>query len=134
MMTPTSERSARAGEWLRELHGLALGLLGRSPAPPGTACTGAYVDLTFAFGFARIGRTAECQELLSHAASDLADRGELHAALLAAYRYRIEQALAGEHVGGGLPVEWMAQIRLIEPSAHEPPLQGRYSIDRLRQR
>jgi hypothetical protein len=80
--------------------------------------SGHYVDLIFAFGFARIGEPGRARELVRAAeavvSAIVARRGqrdeapqaaEIHDFLFRAYRYRIEQALAGKPHAGPLPAE-----------------------------
>src|SRR5207248_1741502 len=55
--------------------------------------TDAYACLILAFGLARVGESNECQRLYEQARQALSGREEVHAVLLEAFGYRIEQAL-----------------------------------------
>jgi hypothetical protein len=88
------------------------------------ATTADYVDLTWAFGLARLGETEECHKLLQSAQESLADRDAVHAWLFQAYDYRIRQALEGKAGTGRLPADLLD---------NRPPLrsQQRYTVDKL---
>jgi hypothetical protein len=72
--------------------------------------TGAYVDLTFAFGLARLGETGACNRLLERATAELAGEDKAHSFLLRAYDCRIRRALEGHPHGGPLPTEQMDDL------------------------
>ena len=66
--------------------------------------TRAYADLTFAFGFARLGANDFARECVRDAENTLAAQtNSAHRWLLRLYRYRIEQALDGRPHGGLVP-------------------------------
>jgi hypothetical protein len=75
-----------------------------------------YVDLTFSFGLARLGAADDARRLMQRATDELGSMREdgrpdqVHANLLRAYRYRIEQALNGHLHSGALPADLMRQI------------------------
>src|SRR5207253_2824399 len=89
-----------------------------------TAKTAEYIDLTFAFGFARLGENDAANRLLQEAHDRLGQDGpggstageegalaaKMHAALFRAYEYRIRQALQGRPPSGPLPDEVMARL------------------------
>jgi hypothetical protein len=66
--------------------------------------TPAYIGLTFAFGLARLGEGKRSRELEAAAAERLTPTGDpTHLHLLAAFRYRIADAHAGQPNAGPLP-------------------------------
>jgi hypothetical protein len=77
--------------------------------------TSSYIDLMFAFAHARLGEAGSAQALLAAAAERLDGSGHsAHRFLLEAFRWRIDQALAGKPHGGPLPpeqIEFLDQIR-----------------------
>jgi hypothetical protein len=115
------------GRWLRRLHGLAQGWLegGNVINLMPTGQTRSYVDLIFAFGLARLGESDASRELLERAQAVLAGLGEAHRVLLAAYGYRIKQALEGKPHTGPLPAQDLEYLE------HMDRLQ-RFAVDRLR--
>jgi len=107
--------------------------------------SGHYLDLIFAFGFARIGQARRSRELLKSAEAIVAARkidssaseagfDKVQDFLLRAYRYRIEQALHGRPHVGPLPVDWRNDLdeQLKEGSVnYERHFVGpRYAINR----
>jgi hypothetical protein len=92
----------------------------------------AYLDLTFAFGLARLGETSLARELMNHAGERLqaldrsikneAERG-VGPLLFDSFAYRIEQVLAGDSVSSPLPREYH------ELQAQLPSLTG-YAVAR----
>ncbi len=98
--------------------------------------TGAYVDLTFAFGLAKLGEVDACNRLRERAKAALAEGDEAHSFLLQAYDYRIRRALEGHPHAGPLPTEQMEYLthlieeRKKEKERHDIPPD--YIIDRLR--
>jgi hypothetical protein len=103
--------------------------------------TPAYIDLMFAFGLARLGEATACRDLLHQAATALEQSGDqAHAFLLEAFRYRIEQVLAGKPHAGPLPTEQIEflnrwrQERATRPIDNSDPGSGGcYSADRMRE-
>jgi hypothetical protein len=77
--------------------------------------TSSYIDLMFAFAHARLGEAGSAQALLAVAAERLDATGHsAHRFLLEAFRWRIDQALAGKPHAGPLPpeqIEYLDQIR-----------------------
>jgi hypothetical protein len=98
--------------------------------------TGAYVDLIFAFGLAKLGETNACNPLRERAKDALAEGDEAHSFLLQAYDYRIRRALEGQPHAGPLPAEQMDHLaELIRLSKENREAGGAgpvYVIDRLR--
>ncbi len=89
-------------------------------------CTGAYADLFFAFGLARLRETTACQQLLEAAQESLSGRDTVHTWLRQAYDYRIRQALEGKAQAGRLPAELLEQLAFMDRLP-------RFKIDRLRE-
>ena len=91
----------------------------------------AYLDLVFAYGFARLGESSTARDLMRQAADVLAPRDEVHSRLYEAFTFRIQQALEGQIAAGPLPADWLAKLEeLSHPDYKE--LDPRYKIDRLR--
>src|SRR5262249_12441677 len=86
--------------------------------------TEGYADLMVAFGLASLGESNAARRLLDRGRSILADRDAVHSALLRAFTYRIEQALAGRPHAGPLPVELLQDFDQL-------PDEDRYRVDRL---
>src|SRR5262249_6095767 len=124
---PSSERFRAFRHWFGRLRELAQEwsrTVGRSDisAPP-EARTADYIDLIFAFGFARLGEADAANQLLTEVHEGVTqttqnsgkrvgaalDResleARLHEELLKAYRYRIVQAVQGRPPSGPLPQE-----------------------------
>jgi hypothetical protein len=100
--------------WFRDLAELARQWVGQNTGPGPDPPTHAYTDLIFAFGLARLGeaKAAEAaRQLLSRAEGALPADDQAHATLLAAYRYRILQALDGCPHAGPLPAELLDKIQ-----------------------
>jgi hypothetical protein len=100
--------------------------------------TGAYADLFFAFGLARLGERDGRDRLRQRARTDLAGAGQVHEFLLEAFDYRIRQALEGKPHAGPLPHELLTRLADIYQGDTNPALMtGRpgagYIIDRMRQ-
>jgi hypothetical protein len=100
--------------------------------------TCAYTDLIMAFGLARLGENGEARKLRQRAEEAL-DRAQarptaketerdVHATLLSAFKYRIDQALEGKPATGPLPPE------LHEYLDKAMDRLARYKVDRLRQK
>jgi len=88
--------------------------------------TGAYVQLLFACGFARLGQSERARELRDAAGGEL-PRGEpIHDFLRQAYLRRVEHALEGLPAETPLPSELSGQLNQLERFV-------RYKVDRLRQ-
>jgi hypothetical protein len=150
---PTSRRLGNVREWTGKLHERAQDWLQRQPAPvisdssrePRTA---EYIDLMFAFGLARLGEADASRQLLQRATNVLGDEDHYaHSFLLAAFDFRIRQALAGKPHGGPLP-EWMmkqladltrehkeqeeARRKVQQPTDQKESYPAHYVIDRMR--
>ncbi len=143
---PTNQRYRAARQWMTRLAGLAhdwvrqkepIRLDDKAPLPQ----TDSYIDLTFAFGLARLGEQDAARELLQRARLALSGEGEVHHFLFGAYEYRIKQAIEGKPHAGPLPTEQVEYLEQMDRLARSPvddrPRQEaricRYAIDRLRQ-
>lgn len=93
-----------------------------------TARTDVYVDLTFSYGLARLGETAEAQKLLEKAIDQLGHEDVVHKRLLEAYEHRIRQALDGKPNAGPLPRE------LLDFLEQRMERLDRYKIEALRKK
>jgi hypothetical protein len=119
-----------------------------------TVHTPALIDLAFAYAFARIQDSETAKRLLGKAATALAPspggsefRNRALPVAVAAYRYRVESALAGRPVSGPLPSEVRAAYRALaaatDAPSDTPPIAApvgaiqnptrfaRYNLDRL---
>jgi hypothetical protein len=119
----------KARQWVRDR--------GSSVFDSPEAKTGAYIDLIFAFGLAKLGEVDACNRLRERAKAALAEGDEAHSFLLQAYEYRIRRALEGHPHGGPLPAEQMEYLtHLIEERKKDKerrdPIPPDYIIDRLR--
>lgn len=128
---PTSQRFRAVRQWLIQLADLAhrwvhevtrTGSYQIKPPPH----TDGYLDLIFSFGLARLGETEASRELLIRAREILGTGDDVHQFLLAAFQYRITQALEGKPHAGPLPNEQLESLKKMD---RDP----RYVIDRLRQ-
>lgn len=91
------------------------------------ALTRVYVDLVFAWGFARLGVVDRAADLRAQAIAQLpAGHDAVHRFCAAGLSARITQAIDGEPVGVPLPPAIAAQL-------NELPRFDRYKVDRLRQ-
>jgi hypothetical protein len=93
-------------------------------APP--PLTNAYVELTFAWGFARLGDAERAKRLAEGATAPLALADPVHGFLSRAYRARIRQALEGAPLETPLDPELAGELNRLERFL-------RYKVDRLRQ-
>jgi hypothetical protein len=113
-----SERMGAVRSHLRSLHKLAVAWVSDPKDPEPTRNSLPYADLTFAFGLARLGEASAARETAQRAADALAaKRDAVHDILLAAYRYRIDQALAGKPHAGPLPADLLDRINKIDTGA-----------------
>ncbi len=85
-----------------------------------------YVDLIFAYGWARLGDSTRCHQCWSEAEKGLGRADPVHRWLLQAYQQRIQQALNGSPLEGSLSPELMEQLDSMDRGQ-------KYLIDRLRQ-
>src|SRR5262245_37614718 len=122
----STEQAISTGAWLLQLHPEARAWVVRGTPEGSTVRTPVYVDLTFAFGLAALGEREPARELLTGGFNALVNGDEAHHALRMAYRYRVEQALAGEPLAGPLPGD---QVEYLEGMDRWL----RYVVDRLRQ-
>lgn len=100
--------------------------------------TRSYVDLIFAFGHARLGNADAARLLLEEAtaalakASDAENAATVHRLLSSAFRFRIEEAIAGRRHRGSLPKEWHQEFSDLQQSRFSIS-QVCYSLDRIRE-
>jgi hypothetical protein len=98
--------------------------------------TGAYTDLFFGFGLAKLGETEACNRLRERARGELTEAGEAHLFLFQAFDYRIRHALEGKAHAGPLPAEQMEYLaEIIEQDKQESRSNATgpsYAIDRMR--
>jgi hypothetical protein len=95
--------------------------------------TAEYIDLLFAFGLARLGEGGTSRQLLQRASAGLAEGEDAHQLLLAGFRYRIEQALAGKPWGGPLPFEQLEYLEMLPDERRtDENVPARYVVDRMR--
>jgi FtsH ternary system domain X7 len=87
--------------------------------------TPAYIDLIFAFGFARLGEPGRCKELLKSAGETLR-KDFIHHWLFAAFEHRLGEALKGRPPVDSLPRDLLEEAELMDRM-------DRYKIDRLRE-
>ena len=86
-----------------------------------------YIDLIFAFAFARLGESSQANELLLSAEKNLRKKANpVHGWLFKAYQYRIKSAMDGQNTSGSLPASLLSDLQKIDRF-------DRYKIDRLRQ-
>ncbi|MBW2735448.1 MAG: hypothetical protein JRH20_23945 [Deltaproteobacteria bacterium] len=88
--------------------------------------TRAYVQLVFAFGFARLGEGERATDLMGAARGVLDLEDEIHGFLCDAFCARVEQALEGLSSLSALPPAINARLNGL-------PRFSRYKVDRLRQ-
>jgi hypothetical protein len=90
--------------------------------------TNAYVDLEFAYGFARLGKIDRANALVTTARTAIGSSAPdpVHAVLLAVFGARIDQAIAGLPETAPLPADVEAQLAKLDRVA-------RYKVDRLRE-
>ncbi|MGE3806909.1 MAG: hypothetical protein AB7K24_19760, partial [Gemmataceae bacterium] len=91
--------------------------------------TNGYIDLTFAFGLARLGEKTECEKLLKEGKQLLHNVDDVHLILSEGYEYRIRQALDNKPHAGPLPAHSLEQIKMLRESGTS----NSYGVDRLRQ-
>jgi hypothetical protein len=109
-------------------------------AADGRQQTAAYIDLFFAFGFARLGEPGLARALMEKASAALgAADSEAHTFLLEAFRYRIDQAVAGKPHAGPLPaeqLEYLDQMRREADALPKDDVAGRlkpYLVERMKE-
>jgi hypothetical protein len=117
MSAPSREGALRdQARWLRGLCDLAQAWVGLQAHPYPSAQTGAYVDLVFAFGLARLGAEDDSAGFLARAEQVLGHLDEAHQWLLQAFSYRIRQARGGAS-GGPLPTSLREAARPLNDRA-----------------
>jgi hypothetical protein len=104
-----------------------------------------YIDLMFAFAFARLGEVIPARALLDAAQKAMVfekptdDRQITSTFLFQAFRYRVEQAIANQPHGGPLDPALLAELDLIHkrgpstPQNNNPYSMAHYAIARLRE-
>jgi hypothetical protein len=122
---PTNQRFRDVREWMKNLCDKAHDWVELHRDPVQKPPTGAYVDLLFAFGMARLGETDASKQLLKRAQSVLADKDEAHVLLLQGFQHRITEALEGKRHTGPLPAKHLEALPGMTPI-------HRYVVDRLR--
>jgi len=103
-----------------------------------------YIDLYFAFGLAKLGEVSTARGLVDSARRGLesfpstSDRGISATFLLKAFRYRIDQALAGKPHSGPLDAALLDELDRIQTLANgelkTPWGDAAYAINRLREK
>jgi cellulose synthase operon protein C len=107
---PPKERKAQTAETLRQLRMPFHKWLARDVGEKTLMENQAYADLIIAFGLARLGEQDEVKKLLQEAATVLEKGDPTHRCLVALYRYRIEQVVAGKPLTGTLPPALLATV------------------------
>jgi len=98
----------------------------RSAVEADEKLTGAYVDMVFAYGHARLGQSERARELRERASQALPTGDAIHDFLRQAYAARVEHALEGLPAETPLSSEISGQLNQLERFV-------RYKVDRLRQ-
>lgn len=83
-----------------------------------------YIDLIFAFAFARLGEAAQAESLLEEAKEKLPSGDPVHDWAIAAFEHRIRQAISGSAAKDELPSELTAALSTMAKME-------RYSLDHL---
>jgi len=97
--------------------------------------TDAYVDLMFAWGHARLGDTETSRRLMASASDRLRPLNDsAHDWLLAAYTWRVEQAISNEPGGGGWPSELRTSFDNLDRYQTQNHPDFKYVVARLRSR
>jgi len=98
-----------------------------------------YVDLLFAFGFARLGDITIARDLVRAASNRLLEpkpaKGKpepAHAFLLKAFEWRIENAIQGKSHIGPLPADLMAALDKIDEGRGPEGVDAQYVVNRMR--
>lgn len=116
-----------------------------TPIDLATDPTAAYIDLLFAFAFARLADATAARGLVREADAVLSASGdetrEAHAFLYQAFAWRVEEVLAGRPHAGPLPTElldYLAHVRQEEskmPATEEYGVRRRcsYAVERMRE-
>ncbi|WP_020468231.1 hypothetical protein [Zavarzinella formosa] len=97
-----------------------------------------YVELMFAFGFAKLGEITTARDLMNTARSQLlADKAkgspdQVHEFLGKAFCWRIENAIKGETHAGPLPDDMMNRLAKMDDGRNNLP-SLKYVVDRMRE-
>ncbi|HVK08896.1 MAG TPA: hypothetical protein VM597_08990 [Gemmataceae bacterium] len=98
-----------------------------------------YVDLMFAFAFAKLGEATKARDLIAQAKAKLLEPAPglgrpdpAHDFLFHAFAWRIDNVLQGKPHTGGLPKEMMARLDKID-EGRGTSASWRYVVDRLRE-
>lgn len=113
--------SAESIDWDRGGRLRAFGLEGEVSATLG------YLDLMFAWGLARCGEQSMSRDLAIESEARLSEADPVHRFLSMAFRYRIDQALAGDTAQGPLPAEVLVPL-----AGRDLNRLDRYQIDTFR--
>lgn len=89
--------------------------------------TGGYAELMFAYALARLGETAECNEMLDELSNRLVGKDAIHRWVYLAFRHRIKRALAGATAQESLPTDLLDQLESMDKM-------DRYKLDKMRHR
>ncbi len=97
-----------------------------------------YVELMFAFGFAKLGETTTARELMNTARTQLlADKAKagpdpVHEFLAKAFSWRVENVIKGEPHAGPLPDDLMARLAALDKDRGNTA-SAKYVVDRMRE-
>ncbi|MFL5331300.1 MAG: hypothetical protein ACJ8C4_20630 [Gemmataceae bacterium] len=139
-----AERLRQIRDWVEELRqriqAWVIADLG------GPHATGAYIDLMFAFGLARLGEAGTARELLRSATAALSESGadtvEANTFLAQAIGWRLEQVVAGRSHSGPLPMEQLEYLASLQEEITKTPRDSKsyddrrlnlYAVERLRE-
>ena len=96
-----------------------------------------YVELMFAFGFAKLGETTTARELTATSLKQLipekTPRDPVHEFLGKAFAWRIENAVQGLPHAGPLPETQMRVLAAIDKDRNNTTASAKYVIDRMRE-
>ncbi len=122
---PTSQRFRAVRTWMTHLAELAQVWVRGEGTTAGPTPMGAYIDLIFGFGLARLGEADTARQMSQRAHAALSGN-DVSLVLLQAYEYRIHQALEGKPHAGPLPADHVEYLTHLDRMP-------RYVVDRLRQ-
>jgi len=97
-----------------------------------------YVEMMFAFGFAKLGEADMARELMNTARTQLlADKAKagpdpVHEFLAKAFSWRVENVIKGEPHAGPLSADLMARLAKLTPEGGAPSI-SKYIADRMRE-
>jgi hypothetical protein len=128
------EKAVRTAETLRQLRTLVHEWLARDVGEKTLTENRAYADLILAFGLARARERDEAKKMLREAAAVLEKGDPAHRCLLALYRHRIEQVIAGKQPIGPLPPPLIAAVTPTGKEAPDDPIKmHHYTVLRARE-